>query len=48
MKHMPSQNNFERLFDETPLPYQSLDEDGIFLKVNNAWLDKLGYTEEDI
>ena len=41
-------NNFEQLFDEAPLPYQSLDKDGNFLKVNNAWLETLGYTKEEV
>ncbi len=48
MSHKPGQNNFEQLFEEAPLPYQSLDINGIFLKVNNAWLDKLGYTKEEV
>jgi len=41
-------NVFELLFDEAPLPYQSLDEGGNILKVNNAWLEVLGYTKEEV
>jgi PAS domain S-box-containing protein len=38
---------FRQLYEEAPLPYQSLDENGNFLDVNQAWLDSLGYTKED-
>jgi len=31
-----------------PLPYQSLDEDGRLLAVNDAWLDHLGYEREHV
>lgn len=43
-------DTYRDLFEEAPLPYQSLDEAGCFLLVNQAWLDTLGYsnTEEVI
>ena len=31
------------LYENAPLPYQSLDENGHILAVNRAWLDTLGY-----
>jgi len=39
---------FERLFEMTPLGYQSLDESGNFIEVNDAWLKKLGYSKEEV
>ncbi len=36
------------LYEEAPFPYQSLDEDGNFIDVNRAWLDCLGYAEEEV
>jgi two-component system cell cycle sensor histidine kinase/response regulator CckA len=38
-----------RLFyEEFPLGYQSLDEEGRFLEVNPAWLEQLGYDREEV
>jgi PAS domain S-box-containing protein len=42
------ENIFERLYEQAPLGYQSLDEKGHFIVVNQAWLDTLGYTKEEI
>jgi len=40
---------WSRLFHEhSPLPYQSLDENGHFLTVNQAWLDLLGYSPSEV
>lgn len=39
---------FRDLYDQAPLPYQSLDIDGKILLVNHAWCDLLGYTPEDV
>ena len=36
------------LFDKAPLPYQSLDAEGHVLRINAAWLDLLGYTEDEV
>ncbi len=36
------------LYNESPLPYQSLDENGCFLEVNHAWLNTLGYKSEEV
>jgi len=36
------------LFDQVPLPYQSLDVAGNILTVNTAWLSMLGYGIEEV
>lgn len=41
-------DRFKRLFEEAPLGYQSLDEQGNFLEVNQRWLDLLGYTRDEV
>lgn len=43
-----SNRNFRLMFDQAPLAYQSLDEQGRFLDVNQAWLTTLGYSREEI
>jgi PAS domain S-box-containing protein len=43
-----SEERFENLFQRAPLGYQSLDEDGKFIEVNEAWLSTLGYRREDV
>jgi PAS domain S-box-containing protein len=40
--------HLRRLYDRAPLSYQSLDENGCFVEVNQAWLDTLGYTREEV
>lgn len=37
-----SETRFKDLFENAPLPYQSLDINGNFLHVNQAWLDLVG------
>ena len=34
--------------ENTPLSYQSLDENGYFLSVNKTWLDTLGYSRDEV
>ncbi|MDI3550279.1 MAG: hypothetical protein PWQ15_1382 [Methanobacterium sp.] len=36
------------LYDELPLPFQSLDADGNLLEVNQMWQDILGYSHEEV
>jgi PAS domain S-box-containing protein len=36
------------LYEKAPLGYQSLDENGHFIVVNQTWLDTLGYTREEV
>jgi len=43
-----SESLFKRLYEKAPLGYQSLDENGHFIVVNQAWLDILGYTQEEV
>ncbi|WP_126380638.1 PAS domain S-box protein [Desulfovibrio ferrophilus] len=50
--HLESQGNdeayFEHLFKNAPLGYQSLNAEGRFLEVNQAWLDVMGYTRDEV
>jgi len=39
---------FKSLYEKAPLGYQSLDENGRFIVVNHAWLETLGYTQEEV
>ncbi|MDA8134692.1 MAG: PAS domain S-box protein [Desulfobacteraceae bacterium] len=43
-----SEARFRRLYEKAPLGYQSLDENGRFIQVNQTWLDTLGYAREDV
>ncbi len=43
-----SEERFRRLFEQAPLGYQSLDAQGCFLDVNQAWLDLLGYSRDQV
>jgi len=43
-----SEEKYRALYDNAPLSYQSLDEDGRFLDVNPTWLKILGYTREEV
>ncbi|MDP3564647.1 MAG: PAS domain S-box protein [Methanoregula sp.] len=39
---------FRLLFENSPVPYQSLDAAGRFLEVNESWLTMLGYRREEV
>ena len=43
-----SEDRFRTLFHQAPLGYQSLDKNGCLLEVNQAWLETLGYRQEEI
>ena len=43
-----SERRFRLLFENAPLGYQSLDENGCFIEVNQAWLDLFGYQREEV
>ena len=43
-----SDKKFRMLYERAPLGYQSLDEQGCFIEVNQAWLDTLGYTRDEV
>ncbi len=43
-----SEKRFKLLFDNAPLSYQSLDNNGCFIDVNSTWLSSLGYSREEV
>lgn len=43
-----SEARFQELFEKAPVGYQSLDEDGNLLAVNDTWLETFGYTREEV
>jgi PAS domain S-box-containing protein len=43
-----SEEKFRLLFERSPISYQSLDIDGNFLEVNQAWLKTLGYARDEV
>ena len=42
------EKKFESLYNNAPLSYQSLDEDGRFIDVNDVWLRTLGYSRVEV
>lgn len=42
------QERYRRLYDRAPLAYQSIDEKGKLIEVNEAWLDMLGYARSEV
>lgn len=43
-----SEERFRALFDKAPIGYQSLNEEGRFIDVNQQWLDLLGYDRGEV
>jgi len=43
-----SEKKFKLLYENAPLPYQSLDENGNILEINKAWLKFFGYSKDDV
>jgi PAS domain S-box-containing protein len=43
-----SEEKFRQLYEDAPLAYQTLNDSGHIVKVNRAWLELLGYPEEEI
>jgi PAS domain S-box-containing protein len=43
-----SEERFRSLFENAPLGYQSLDENGDLIEVNETWCRVLGYTKEEV
>ncbi len=43
-----SEENYKLLYENAPLPFHSLNKDGIFIDVNQAWLQTLGYKREEV
>jgi PAS domain S-box-containing protein len=46
----PDRNSsrFAQIYDEVPLPWHSLDQHAAIIDVNQAWLDSLGYSKEEV
>lgn len=43
-----NKERFRLLYERAPLAYQSLDEQGRLIEVNQAWLDMLGYERSEV
>jgi PAS domain S-box-containing protein len=43
-----SEERFRRLYEQAPLGYQSLDADGCFIDVNQAWVDLMGFPRDQV
>ena len=43
-----SESQFRKLYENAPIAYQSLDIEGNFVTVNQAWLHTMGYSIEDV
>lgn len=43
-----AENRFRLLFENAPLPYQSLDKNGRLVEVNTEWLTTLGYDRDEV
>ena len=43
-----SEEKFRLYFDNAPIGYQSLDENGNLIEVNRTWLKMLGYKREEV
>ncbi|MCF6188793.1 MAG: PAS domain S-box protein, partial [Desulfobulbaceae bacterium] len=43
-----NEERYRQLFERAPLAYQSLDENGCILDVNQAWLETFGYCREEV
>ena len=39
-------DHFRQLYERAPLSYQSRDENGCFIEINQAWLENIGYSRE--
>jgi PAS domain S-box-containing protein len=42
------EEKYRELFENAPMPYQSLNINGEIITVNKAWLDMLGYTKKAV
>lgn len=40
--------HFRKMFEDAPVGYQSLDEEGKIVAVNRRWLDMLGYAADEV
>ncbi|MCF6181469.1 PAS domain-containing hybrid sensor histidine kinase/response regulator [Lutibacter sp.] len=47
-KLIESEEKYKALYENAPLSYQSLNENGNFIDFNPAWLNTLGYKREEV
>jgi len=45
---LASEERFRQLFEDSPLPYQSMDDHGRIVDVNGAWLEMMGMELSDV
>ncbi len=45
---LESEEKFRTYYEKAPLGYQSLDENGCFINVNEAWLETLQYSRDEV
>lgn len=43
-----NETHFRKMFEDAPVGYQSLDEEGRIVAVNRRWLDILGYAPDEV
>ena len=43
-----SEEKYKALYENTPLSYQSLDQDGKFIDINPAWCKTLGFSRDEV
>jgi PAS domain S-box-containing protein len=43
-----SEDKYKALYLKAPIPFQSLNEEGVFVEVNPEWLTVMGYTRDEI
>jgi PAS domain S-box-containing protein len=43
-----NEKRFRNLYEQIPLGYQSLDSQGRFIEVNEAWLNMMGYSSSEV
>ncbi len=47
-QHLENEERYIALFENAPLAYQSLNENGYFTDINPAWLRTLGYKRDEV
>src|SRR5690606_36496632 len=43
-----SSRKYEKFYHNTPAMMHSIDQNGVIINVSNYWLEKMGYTEEEV
>lgn len=47
-KLVRSERRYRSMVETAPMPFQSLNRDGVIVDVNNAWLATLGYERDEV